>query len=77
MDLISINIQRGRDHGIPTYNQIRQLCGLQLIRNFQQLRSLLRNPDDWQRLSQIYSYVFFLKKFFSENPIHMSIYTVT
>ncbi|KAH9416217.1 hypothetical protein DERP_000716 [Dermatophagoides pteronyssinus] len=57
MDLISINIQRGRDHGIPTYNQIRQLCGLQLIRNFQQLRSLLRNQDDWQRLSQIYSHV--------------------
>lgn len=27
-DIRSIDIQRGRDHGIATYNEFRELCGL-------------------------------------------------
>lgn len=58
MDLVSIDIQRGRDHGMPTYNQIRRLCGLQPVKNFRQLKSILSDDDDWEHLSRVYSYVF-------------------
>ncbi|XP_076311583.1 salivary peroxidase/catechol oxidase-like [Tachypleus tridentatus] len=58
MDLIALNIQRGRDHGIPGYNAWREKCGLPRARNFEDLlmwmtpasviafESLYRNVDD-------------------------------
>ncbi|KOB76897.1 putative oxidase/peroxidase [Operophtera brumata] len=37
MDLAAINIQRGRDHGVPPYTSWREPCGLSAISGFEDL----------------------------------------
>lgn len=34
IDLISLDLARGREHGIPSYNKFRQLCGLNKAETF-------------------------------------------
>nr|KAG5696175.1 hypothetical protein BaRGS_021660 [Batillaria attramentaria] len=33
-DLVSLNLQRGRDHGIPPYNDVREALGLSRVTSF-------------------------------------------
>lgn len=38
-DLFSFNVQRGRDHGIPSYNELRRSQGLKKLTDFSQITS--------------------------------------
>ncbi|UTW54258.1 peroxidase family protein [Kordiimonas sp. SCSIO 12610] len=53
-DLASLNIQRGRDHGLASYNDVRRALGLRPIRRF---RDISRNPEIRERLQNAYDSV--------------------
>jgi hypothetical protein len=50
-DLASLNIQRGRDLGLPTYNELREALGLQRAETFADISA---DPEVAARLEQAY-----------------------
>lgn len=56
MDLASINIQRGRDHGIPSYTQWREPCALSRIKDFDDLDKVMP-PSTARKFRLVYSSV--------------------
>ncbi|ENN76518.1 hypothetical protein YQE_06969, partial [Dendroctonus ponderosae] len=56
MDLVSVNLQRGRDHGIPPYTFFREPCGLSPIKNWRDLQEVM-NINVVFRLKSLYSHV--------------------
>lgn len=40
-DVFSLDIQRGRDHGLPSYIFYRNLCGLPEVKNFNMLSDVI------------------------------------
>ncbi|XP_039636753.1 eosinophil peroxidase [Perca fluviatilis] len=54
LDLGSLNMERGRDHGLAGYNAWRRFCGLSQPRNQQELAQVLNNNDLARRLLQLY-----------------------
>ncbi|KAL3080108.1 hypothetical protein niasHS_013780 [Heterodera schachtii] len=53
-DLGTLNIARGRDHGLPSYNKMRRACGLNAFSTFDQLADLIRDPAIRGALSSLY-----------------------
>lgn len=53
-DLVALNIQRGRDHGLPDYNTVRVALGLPPAADFDDITS---NPDLAVELAQLYATV--------------------
>ena len=53
MDLAAINIQRGREHGIPPYNQWRRACGLNPFKSWADMVSAT-SPQLVDRLTSVY-----------------------
>ncbi|VDD90879.1 unnamed protein product, partial [Enterobius vermicularis] len=53
-DLGTINIMRGRDHGLPSYNKWRRFCGLKFATEFDDFKKEILDPKVRQGLSKIY-----------------------
>lgn len=56
LDLASINIQRGREHGIPFYNEWRKFCGLHYATTFEELANEIRNQSIRNQLKELYGH---------------------
>lgn len=54
-DLVSFNIQRGRDFGLPGYMEYRSHCGLSVASRFEDMAEFMSNTTI-QRYKSIYEY---------------------
>lgn len=56
LDLGSLNIQRGRDHGLPSYNAWRQYCNLTVADTFDHMKHEIKNQNIRNKLQQLYGH---------------------
>ncbi|XP_058033746.1 peroxidasin homolog isoform X1 [Ahaetulla prasina] len=54
LDLAAMNIQRGRDHGIPPYHEFRVYCNLSSTHTFEDLKNEIKNPEIREKLKRLY-----------------------
>lgn len=57
LDLFALNLQRGRDHGLPPYNDWREVCGLPRARDWQSLQDNMdREVNSFYKFSLLEAY---------------------
>ncbi|UYV81292.1 hypothetical protein LAZ67_20000677 [Cordylochernes scorpioides] len=56
MDLVALNVQRAREHGVPGYNDWRTFCHLPRVRHFHQLTAIM-HPDSAEAFRRLYRHV--------------------
>nr|XP_020464352.1 thyroid peroxidase [Monopterus albus] len=56
LDLASLNLQRGRDHGLPGYNNWRAFCGLKGIKTLDDLKKTVRDSKVAEKILKIYKH---------------------
>ncbi|XP_071327314.1 thyroid peroxidase [Trachinotus anak] len=56
MDLASINLQRGRDHALPGYNDWRAFCGLKRIKTLDELSEVVGNYRVAEKIQKLYKH---------------------
>ena len=54
-DLVSRNLQRGREHGIPSYNDLRTACGMDPLAETPPLRPVEISNSTWTTLLNTYT----------------------
>ncbi|XP_073073469.1 thyroid peroxidase isoform X1 [Manis javanica] len=54
LDLASLNLQRGRDHGLPGYNEWREFCGLPRLQTQADLHTAISNGGLVDRITALY-----------------------
>lgn len=50
----ALNIQRGRDHGLASYNKYRSICGLKRAETFDQFTNI--KPDSLRKIRSLYDH---------------------
>uniref|UniRef100_A0A8D2JRS9 Thyroid peroxidase n=1 Tax=Sciurus vulgaris TaxID=55149 RepID=A0A8D2JRS9_SCIVU len=56
LDLASLNLQRGRDHGLPGYNRWREFCGLPRLETAADLSRAIANRSVVDKLMDLYKH---------------------
>ncbi|XP_048208200.1 thyroid peroxidase [Perognathus longimembris pacificus] len=56
LDLASLNLQRGRDHGLPGYNAWREFCGLPRLETPAELSRAIANSSLVEQLMDLYKH---------------------
>ncbi|TRY69075.1 hypothetical protein TCAL_13287 [Tigriopus californicus] len=56
LDLLALNIQRAREHGVPSYSSYRRKCGLRPLKNWNERPTEL-DEDYWKSLQDVYNSV--------------------
>ncbi|CAH2246300.1 thyroid peroxidase [Pelobates cultripes] len=56
MDLASLNLQRGRDHGLPGYNEWREFCGLPRLKTLSDMKTAISNQNLTRKIIDLYGH---------------------